>query len=210
LIVATPTGVSSVFDGPTRRNLGNKLIFRSEVIVGDQWGIPRDVNLAQLPSGTAYATKYACTVTFPLTNRPKLPKSRLYHEPDGVLELPVNATADDVNGVDMPDSPHELPDNYTTVREAVYRTEAPPNGGFDAYRAGIPVSVPQDVPPNTEADKLTIWRTYKQLGSLSATEGALYKSDDGSPMKGGVKFYWVRAVVQEMAQRRGVRLREAL
>jgi hypothetical protein len=136
LIVVTPTGVSSVFDGPTRRNLGNKLIFRSEVIVGDQWGIPRNVNLATLPSGTAYSTKYACAVTFPLTNRPKLPKSRLYHEPDDVLELPANATADDIDGVDLPDSPHELPDNPPTV---VTTTTADnwQNGGV--YQAVVPV-----------------------------------------------------------------------
>lgn len=204
LIVATPTGTSSVFDGPTRRNLGNKLIFRSEAIVGDQWGIPRDVNLAKLPSGTAYATKYACTVTFPLTGRPKLPKSHLYHEPDEMLELPANATADDVAGVDLPDSPHELPDNPPTVREAVYRMDAPLNAGIATPRTGIPVSVPQDVPPSDEAIKRFIWQTWKRTHSLKATEREIYDQD------GGIKFYWVRDAVAEMEQRRGRKLQEAL
>ena len=70
-------------------------------------------------------------------------------------------------------------------------------------------SVPQDVPPTDEAVKLHIWRTWKRTGSLSATEGALYKSADGSPMKGGIKFYWVREVVDELERRRGRKLQEA-
>jgi hypothetical protein len=120
LLVATPTGTSSVFDGPTRRNLGNKLIFRSEVIVGDQWGIPREVNLSQLPSGTAYAPKYGCTVAFPLTARPRLPKSGLYHEPDD-LQLG-NAIA-------------RLDDDPTTEPTVATGTTAdnwPPGGGLPA------------------------------------------------------------------------------
>ncbi len=95
LIVATQTGTTGVFDGPTRRNLGNTLLFRSEAIVGDQWGVPRAVNLPTLASGTAYSTKYACTVAFPLTGRPNLPQADLYREPDDLLVSNAIARLDD-------------------------------------------------------------------------------------------------------------------
>jgi hypothetical protein len=184
LIVATPTGTSSVFDGPTRRNLGNKLIFRSEVIVGDQWGIPRDVNLAKLPSGTAYTTKYGCTVAFPLTSRPKLPKSRLYHEEDEMLELPVNATADDVDGVDLPDSPHELPDNQTTV---VPTTTADNRSNRGVYQTVVPVvrgpfgipKIKSRRPPT--ADEAGMMRAaYRRGASMTRLCMAAWGYKDGS------------------------------
>jgi hypothetical protein len=96
------------------------------------------------------------------------------------------------------------------VQEAVYRSETPVLPGNGTPRAGIPPSVPQDVPPSAEVDKLTIWRTWKKnRGSLSATEAELYKREDGvTGQKGGIKFYWVRSAVAEMEARRGRKLQE--
>ena len=102
LVIATQTGTSGVFDAPTRRNLGNTLIFRSEAIVGDQFGVPRTTGLATLPSGNAYALKYGSVVEFPLSSRPTLAHSALYHENDALL-LAADAEADGLGDDDLPD-----------------------------------------------------------------------------------------------------------
>jgi hypothetical protein len=81
LVVATTSGTGQVFDVPTRRNLGNKLVFRSEPATGDLYSIPREVGLPRLLTGTAYSLTHGRLVSFPHTSRPTLPLSPLYREP---------------------------------------------------------------------------------------------------------------------------------
>lgn len=162
LLVATPTGTSSVFDGPTRRNLGNKLVFRSEVIVGDQWGIPRDVALSKLPSGTAYALKYGCTVDFPLVARPTLPKSQLYHEPDDLL------VADAIARID--DDPATVP----TVATA----DNWHNGGV--YQAVVPVVRLERGREPTPAEAEAMRQHYTRTNSKTAVCMRFYGYKDGT------------------------------
>jgi hypothetical protein len=101
LFVTTQTGTSGVFDIPTRKQFGNRYIFRSEPQVGDSWGIARDYVLPKLKTGTAYSINHGELVTFPLVQRPSLPLSKLYREPD-ILALPADAEADGLGADDMP------------------------------------------------------------------------------------------------------------
>jgi hypothetical protein len=169
LIVATPTGTSSVFDGPTRRNLGNTLIFRSEAIVGDQWGVPRSVNLPTLPSGTAYSTKYGCTVDFPLVARPLLPKSRLYHEPDDLV---------------VSDAIARLDDDPTTVATAANRQ----NGG--GYQPVAPVVRLETGREPTPEEAAAMREQYKRTPSKTSVCRQFYGYKDG------VTFDYVTAALE--------------
>lgn len=196
LLVTTQTGTSGVFDIPTRKQFGTRLFFRSEPQVGDSWGIPRDFRLSELPTGTAYSMRHNGLVEFPLLARPQLPLSTLFTEQKAPLQLPIDAEADGLGENDMPDG--------VTVQEPVYREETPQNRSSEGKNSGIPVSVPQDVPPSEEAIKRLIWQTWRRTRSLKATERELYDQD------GGIKFYWVRDAVAEMEARRGRKLQEVL
>lgn len=165
LIVATQTGTSGVFDAPTRRNLGNTLIFRSEAIVGDQFGVPRSAGLATLPSGTAYALKYGSTVAFPMHARPALPHSDLYHEGDGQLLLAADAEADGLGEDDQPDCP--------TVATGYNR----PNGG--GYPAVVPVVRLDNGRKPTPAEAAAIRLHYRRTGSKTSTCMRFYGYKDG-------------------------------
>lgn len=177
LVAVTQTGAGQVFDVPTRRNFGNRLLFRSELTVGDAWGLPRSAGLSTLATGTAYDLAHAGLVMFPFTARPRLAPARL------ALAAPVHDPV------------------LEPVHDAVYRELAPataPEPARDGIPVRVPAAVPQDDPPG-DADKLLIYHRWKALGSYKAVERELYDQE------GGVKFYWVRDAVAELQKRRGQR-----
>jgi hypothetical protein len=182
LIVATQTGTTGVFDGPTRRNLGNTLIFRSEAIVGDQFGVPRTIGLPTLPSGTAYTTKFACTVAFPLTSRPQLPQADLYRESDDLLVS--NAIA-------------RLDDDPTTVA-TVATADNWQNGG--GYQAVAPVATgirrklsKGQIPTPEEAEDMRTFYGRMHKPSKTAVCYEFYGYKDGS-LDDGVYGYVTSAL----------------
>jgi hypothetical protein len=154
MIVATQTGTTGVFDGPTRRNLGNTLIFRSEYVVGDQFGVPREAGLPMLPSGTAYAPKYGCPIEFPLLARPTLRPSALYYEP---LQLAGDAEADGLGAADQPDGP-------TVATVATVHNW--PQEGVD--RAVAPVARIDTGRQPTPDEAIAMRRHYERTGSKTS------------------------------------------
>jgi hypothetical protein len=161
LVIATQTGTSNVFDAPTRRNLGNTLIFRSEAIVGDQWGVPRGVQLPKLDSGSAYALKYGAVVEFPLSGRPTLPHSPLYHEDDAPLLLTADAEADGLGDDDMPDGTTD-----TTVATATTGYNRHNGGGYQAVAPVVTIDRGrQPTPEEAAAMRLHYRRTNSKTGT---------------------------------------------
>jgi hypothetical protein len=185
MIVATQTGTSGVFDAPTRRNLGNTLIFRSEVIVGDQFGVPRAAGLATLPSGTAYALKYGAVVEFPLSSRPTLPHSPLYHENETLL-LTTDGEADGMGDEDQDDGPAD---------GTRYTVQTPPTP-VRRY-TGIVYRVPGQDVPLADYDEALHHRLWDALRTGSSLKGAQEKARMG--YTGGTGFYLARAV-RELGQ----------
>lgn len=184
LVLCMTTGVSQVFDGPTRKNLANKLFFRTEAAVGDAWGIPRDVGLARLPTGTAYAVQQQNTVRFPRAGRPVLPLSRLC--PPERLLLPADGEADGLGPADQPDGGGAL-----ISRPAVGRPQPP-----RPLTVALPEN-PQGAADFSMAQRRYLYRRYLTLGSINAVVW------EGWQQKGGVKFYAVRQAIDEMKARRG-------
>jgi hypothetical protein len=172
LVIATQTGTSNVFDAPTRRNLGNTLIFRSEAIVGDQFGVPRDVGLATLPSGTAYTLKYRSVVDFPLTTRPTLPHSQLYHEDDAPLLLAADAEADGLGDDDM--------DDGTTCTTVATGTTAYNRHNGGGYQVVVPVVRIDRGRKPTPAEAEAMRQHYRRTGSKTGTCQRFYGYKDGA------------------------------
>lgn len=227
LVVATTTGTGEVFDGPTRKNLGNKLIFRSEPVTGDQYSIPREVGLPRLPTGTCYSLTHAALVAWPHTPRPKLPISRLYRErrpedvalPPGaeLLQLAADAESDGLGPDDQPDSPGVIlvnPGSAATGSPTVVAA-----GGGNGQTGGIsgcgratvvaattprlPMEervrrVPRDHVPNREEDQETIYEMWLSLARNSAaTQRAIYDYD------GGKAYYYCAFAINRALARRG-------
>jgi hypothetical protein len=190
LVIATQTGTSGVFDAPTRRNLGHTLIFRSEAIVGDQFGVPRATALASLPSGSAYALKYGTVVEFPLSSRPRLPHSPLYHEDDAPLLLAADAEADGLGDEDLPDGATD--GTWYTVQ-----TTPPPVGRY----TGIVYRVPGQNEPLVDYDETLHRRLWEALRNGSSLKGAQDKAQMG--YTGGTGFYLARAV-RDLGQRQAL------
>jgi len=177
LMVCTQTGTSDVFDIPTRKNLSNKLFFRSEPAVGDSWGIPRDVGLPTLPTGTAYSLRHGGTVSFPIAARPVLPMSKLYREP--VLALPADAEADGLGALDQPDGPAvAVPVNGSRT---VQNRQTPMV--YAATGAALPVPVPVLRIPERRgptAEEAELMRAhYRRTRSKTAVCFAFYGYKNG-------------------------------
>jgi len=188
LVLCMTTGTGDVFDAPTRKNLSNKLFFRSEPAVGDSWGIPRAAGLSRLPTGTAYSLQHGAAVTFPLARRPQLALSALV-APERLL-LAVDAEADGLGPEDAPDGTPGtvLAEGGST---AVYAASL-------SLPPAVPTRVPYAIPPETSVERLTpaqrrlIIETYKRRPSLRGVERRLWPD----LQHGGAKFYLVREVVQ--------------
>jgi hypothetical protein len=190
LVIATQTGTSNVFDAPTRRNLGNTLIFRSEAIVGDQWGVPRTIQLPKLDSGSAYALKYGAVVEFPLTPRPTLPHSPLYHE-DETLLLTADGEADGEGDEDMDDGPADGTTRTTTTT---------PRGGYGDFRAETVAVVGSGSGSRIAALQGKLYRYWLANGkNLAAVEREFspYKAE------GGAFHYEAAAAINAMLRLQG-------
>lgn len=173
LMVCTQTGTSDVFDIPTRKNLSNKLFFRSEPAVGDSWGIPRDIGLPTLPTGTAYSLRHGATVAFPKASRPVLPMSHLYKD-EPVLALPADAESDGIGEDDMPDGPAQPLQRFPA--------EGGDTTGYRPYPSTVAtvatgLQLPKRQPTPVEAAAMRAH--YARTGSKTAVCRKFYGYKDG-------------------------------
>lgn len=91
LVAVSQSSSVDVLDAPTRRNLSNVLLFRSQHTVGETWRVSRDVKLAELPTGAAWSVRHNAVVSFPRMARPNLPTADMGDVP----ELPEPVLVDD-------------------------------------------------------------------------------------------------------------------
>lgn len=174
LIVATQTGTSDVFDVPTRKNLGHKLFFRNEPAVGDSWGIPREIGISRLPTGTAYSLNHGALVSFPQQRRPKLPLSPLYRErrPEELLRLPADAEAD---GLGANDQPSTVAEEVSQPLQPTQPLQPAPRGVFETV--ATVAQLPKRLPTPVEAAAMRMH--YKRTKSQTAVCHRFYGYKDG-------------------------------
>lgn len=84
LVAITQAGTTDVFDAHVRKNMSNVLLFRSQHVTGETWRVSRDVQLAQLPTGSAWSVMHSSVVSFPYVTRPALPQVAQLQRLDGI------------------------------------------------------------------------------------------------------------------------------
>ncbi len=203
LVAITQTGTSQVFDVPTRKQFGTKLIFRSEPAVGDSWGIPREIGLSRLPTGTAYSLSHAALVTFPQVTRPRLPISTLYREPR--LALSADAESDGLGAADEPSTAAAVQDGVQEAvlvgvqgETAVFGVQAPPVAVRVPLRDRL-ARLPKDAPITTIEDSEALYSLWVAVNAnLSEVERQVYGYD------GGMAHYWAAPAINAALARRSL------